>query len=335
MLRRWIPIASLAAALSFGGPALAQNASEQAEARTLFNEGARLLAAGQYPEACAKLEASYHLYAGVGTRGKLAECYEKVGRTASAWAMYEEVVALAGKAGDAAREGFAREHAAALEPKLSHLTIVLPPATDVPGLVIKRGADVVERGALSAAVAVDPGALAFEISAPGRVTKTLDVAIAPGQSVTFDVPALDPVPVAPAPPAGTETPASPAAPEGSATAPTWLRPAGIAVGGVGVAGVVVGTVLALTAKSSYGSAFDSGACQHGTLMCSTDGQHQTDSARSQANVGGVLIGVGAALVVGGGVMIYEGVLAAKRAAAIRVVPDVTQRSASLSVGGSF
>src|SRR5580698_3214939 len=83
-----------------GGEALAQNAPDQAEARTLFDDGVRLFKAGDFPAACSKLGASYHLFAGIGTRGKLAECYEKVGRTASAWAMYREVAALAGKPGD-------------------------------------------------------------------------------------------------------------------------------------------------------------------------------------------------------------------------------------------
>src|SRR5438105_15351955 len=92
----------IAAACASWAPtdAYAQAASAQAEGRVLFDEGARLLNEGKLDEACPKLEASLRRYAGLGTRGKLAECYEKSGRTASAWAMYEQVAALATKAGD-------------------------------------------------------------------------------------------------------------------------------------------------------------------------------------------------------------------------------------------
>ncbi|HEX3771247.1 MAG TPA: hypothetical protein VHV30_10300, partial [Polyangiaceae bacterium] len=299
-MKRLVSIACMTAALACGASASAQNAAQQAEARTLFNEGARLYTAGSYPEACAKLEASYHLYAGIGTRGKLAECYEKVGRTASAWAMYEEVAALAGKTGDATRVRFATDRAAALEPALAHLTIVLPPASDVPGLVLKRGGEPVERGAIGSAVAVDPGTLSFEVSAPGFVTQTVDQPVPAGQSVTFSVPTLSRAPEAPV--AATEPPSAPAAAPAVSEEPApaaWRRPAAIAVAGAGAAAIVVGAVVALTAKSSYSGAFDSGACSHATLTCTSAGQDTTDSARTRADVGGVVMGVGAALVVGG------------------------------------
>src|SRR5579883_976054 len=201
-------------------PLRAQNASDQAEARTLFDEGARLFAAGDYPSACAKLEASYHLFAGIGTRGKLAECYEKVGRTASAWAMYSQVAVLAGKAGDARREQVARERAAALEPALARLTIALPPGSDAPGLVVERNGEAVERGAMGSPVPVDPGTLSFEVSAPGRVTKKVDLRIEPGQTQTFTVPALD---VAPAPAPGPSAGGAPG-PGSSSSTPTDTAP---------------------------------------------------------------------------------------------------------------
>jgi hypothetical protein len=325
--------------------ARAQNASEQAEARTLFDQGSRLYASGDFAAACPKLEASLHLYAGLGTRGRLAECYEKLGRTASAWAMYEQVAILAAKAGDAPKEQVARERSAALGPKLARLTVVLPPASDVPGLVVKRGGETVERGAMGSAVPVDPGTLGFEVAAPGRVTKTLDVKVAPSQQVTFEVPALD---VAPPPPPGTVPEASPAGPDGTAAAgatggtasadagshPTWQTPTAIALGGAGVVAIGVGAVLALTAKGSYDAAFSHGDCSHATLTCDGAGQSQTDGARSRANVGGALLGVGAVFVVGGGVLFFTAPHAAP-AAALRVAPALAPGVAGLSVAGGF
>jgi hypothetical protein len=311
----------------------AQNAPDQAAARSLFDEGARLYAAGSYPEACAKLEASYHLLAGIGTRGKLAECYEKIGRTASAWAMYREVIALASKAGDPERAKVATDRAAMLEPKLAHLTITLAADRDVPGLIIKRGDKAVERGALSTAVAIDPGKLSFEISAPGRITQNVDVDVAPASATTFAVPALDLAPVPP-PPAAAPVAGDTAGPA-SGSGNTWQRPTGIIVGGVGVVTVAVGGILALVGKSSYDSAFSSGHCDHGTNSCDATGQSQTDGARSQANVGGILLGVGAALAVGGGVLFFLAPNSPTPATGLRLVPALAPGVASLDVVGGF
>ncbi len=313
------------------GEARAQNAADQAQARSLFDDGARLLQSGSYAEACVKLEASYHLFAGIGTRGKLAECYEKVGRTASAWAMYQEVVALAGKANDTARQNVAQERAAALLPNLSHLTVMLDPANDAPDLVVKRDAETVERGAMGSPVPIDPGVIHFSIQAPGRISKTVDVPVGPKAQVTFTVPVLDvePEPAAISPPllvAPLPAPAESARP--------WQRPAGVVVAGAGVVTVVVGAVLALTAKSSYDAAFNAGDCEHATLTCDATGQGETDGARTRANVGGALIGVGAALGVAGGVLFLT---APRRAhpVALRLFPEVGVRGEGLFLSGDF
>ena len=53
----------------------------------------------------------------------LAECYEKTGRTASAWAEYREAIPLARAAGSKARLVLATERAQALQERLSTLTI--------------------------------------------------------------------------------------------------------------------------------------------------------------------------------------------------------------------
>jgi hypothetical protein len=343
---RALPVAAILIAAA-APAARAQNASDQAVARSLFDEGAKLYAAGNYPEACAKLEASYHLFAGIGTRGKLAECYEKVGRTASAWAMYREVVALASKAGDTAREKVATDRAAALEPKLAHLDVVLPHESEVPGLVVKRGAETIERGAMGTSVPIDPGTITFEISAPGKITQTADVKVDPSASVTFTVPALEAVP---APGAGDRAAAPPGAASDAAGStqapppPAWQRPTALIVGGAGVVAATIGGVLALTAKSSYNSAFSGGHCDHATLTCDSTGQLQTDGARTQANIGGVVFGLGLALVAGGGVLYFTAPHEEPAATAptpptttagVRVAPEVGPRFAGLTFAGGF
>ena len=55
-----------------------------AVAEHLFQEARVLVERGDYAAACPKLEASQKLEPAVGTQFNLADCYEHVGRTASA-----------------------------------------------------------------------------------------------------------------------------------------------------------------------------------------------------------------------------------------------------------
>src|SRR5262245_41081861 len=110
--------------LSGTGPAHAQDNRVAAEA--LFRDARKLFDAGKYAEACEKLQASQRIDPAVGTLINLARCYEKVGRTASAWAAWRDAAATAKQQGQPAREKTAREAADALEPSLARLTIEVP-----------------------------------------------------------------------------------------------------------------------------------------------------------------------------------------------------------------
>jgi len=57
-----------------------------AVAEELFDQGRRLSGIGRYAEACAHFANSERLDHGVGTLLNLADCYEKNGQTASAYA---------------------------------------------------------------------------------------------------------------------------------------------------------------------------------------------------------------------------------------------------------
>src|SRR5690606_6369061 len=93
-------IVALVGLVALPAPSPADTAASMARAQALFDEGIHLFNLGRYEDACPKFEASLALVAGVGTRGKLAECYEKLGRTASAWRIYGEVERLARRTGD-------------------------------------------------------------------------------------------------------------------------------------------------------------------------------------------------------------------------------------------
>src|SRR5687767_5825288 len=93
----------------------AASAENAAAAESLFNEGKKLSTQGKWQEACLKFEESQRVDPGIGTLFQLANCHEKVGRTATAWAEFREVAASAKASGQGAREKVARERAAALE----------------------------------------------------------------------------------------------------------------------------------------------------------------------------------------------------------------------------
>jgi hypothetical protein len=315
-------------------PARAEDAQTQAMGRTLFNEGVALFNKGDFEAACSKLEASLRAYPGIGTRGKLAECYEKLGRFASAYAAYREVAQLATRSGDPAREQVASERAKSLEPKLSYVTVTVPPANDVPGLVVKRNGREVDRGKLGAAEPVDSGSVAIDVSAPGRRTFNGHVTVMQGQSAKFEVPALaleGPAvtpPPAPPPPAPT-TYDEQAALHGDP--PNWQKPLGIVLLGAGVVGMGVGGFFGLSAKSKYNGAFDGGGCDRTTKICDAPGQAAVDDAHSKATVSTILFGAGGALAVAGAIVLFTA--PSSRSRALQVAPTTYAGGAGLTLGG--
>lgn len=319
-------------ALSFAAPASAQDAQKQAMGRALFNEGMSLYTKGDYESACPKFEASLEHYAGLGTRGKLAECYEKLGRFASAWQQYREVAQLATRQGDPNREQVAAGRAKSLEPKLSYITIVVPPGRDVPGLVIKRGGKEVDLAKIGAAELVDSGGIAIEVAAPGRKTFSGQLTVMNGQSARFEVPVLEstaPAPVTSQPPPPVDEP--PATLRGDP--PAWHKPVGLVLIGGGVVSFAVGGVLGLAAKSKYDGAFDGGGCDSATKTCDAPGQQAVDDARSQASLATIMFGAGGVLVVAGAVVLLTAPSGSSRA--IRVSPTTYAGGGGVVIGGAL
>lgn len=307
-------------------PARAQDAQAQSQGRALFNEGVALFNKGDFEAACPKLEASLKAFPGIGTRGKLAECYERLGRYASAWQAYREVAQLATRSGDPAREQIASERAKSLEPKLSYLTIVMSPANDVPGLVVKRNGRVVDRAKLGSAELVDTGTMTVEASAPGRKTWTGHVAAMQGLSVKLEVPRLAAEGEA-TPSLLTGTARESAANEEASSAsasegdpPSWQKPVGLVLVGAGVVGLGAAGLFGLSARSTYEDAFDGGGCDRASKTCDAPGQTAVDDARSKATLSTVFFVAGSALAIAGAVVFFTA--PSGKARAWQVAPTV-------------
>src|SRR5262245_40294244 len=188
---RWLALAFVCSSLSAVTlPVRAQaSGSNKAAAEALFSEGRSLASSGKCAEAIPKFQASQKLDPGVGTLLNLAECYEQIGKTASAWAEYREVIALARAAGSKEREDLATQRSKALEPKLSRLAIKV--TGDAQGVAITRDGEALEAAELGVAIPVDPGKHVVEASAPGKqkFSQTIEIG-GEADSKEVEIPAL-------------------------------------------------------------------------------------------------------------------------------------------------
>src|SRR5215510_2702683 len=96
----WILLCSWLMLGAGHGMAWAQPAADKAVADGLFDAGRRLIEQGDYAAACDKFQASVEKVAQLGAEHSLATCYEKVGKTASAWSAYRRLAIAARKAHD-------------------------------------------------------------------------------------------------------------------------------------------------------------------------------------------------------------------------------------------
>jgi hypothetical protein len=286
-------------ALSFGGLCVARLASAQdnsAVVESLFDEGKKLAAAGKFAEACPKFLASYNLEHRTGTLLNLADCYEKNGQLASAWARFVEVTTLAQRAGQQERADYGKQHAAALQPRLSMLTIAVPhPA---PALQVKRDGVAVDSAAFGVAVAVDAGDHVIEASAPGKESwKSTAHVAGDATTASIEVPALVDAPAAPGPD-GAASGANGDQPQGL----SGRKIAAIVVAGAGVVSIGVGSVFGVMAIGKKNDSESS--CNVGGVAnaCYPDGAPARHDSAVDATMATVLFAAGGALVAGGVVL---------------------------------
>lgn len=304
----------------------AQGQEQAATAEALFREARQLVAQGHYAEACPKFAASQRLDPGYGTLYNLGECLVHQGKTASAWAAFQEAAALAQTSGQADRQAKAARAATALEGKLQR--IVVSVAAPPPGVVVRRGGVVIDAAAWGSALPVDPGKHRIEASAPGKKDYALEIESGgPGTVVKVEIPRLQDLP--PTLPAKVAPP--PAAPDGAAS----RRVAAYVLGGVGVAGMVAGAVLGASAKSQWNEA-QSHECRTSTL-CSQRGVDLVNGAKAAAtgaNVGWI---AGGALAAAGVVLLLTALPQGpkKTTGQLVVAPILEPRRGGLSVQGSF
>jgi hypothetical protein len=332
LLRTTVFLAVLTAA-----PAV--RAGDAAAALALFEEGRKLVDAGDYARACPKFEASLREDNKIGTLLNLAVCYEKTGRVASAWVRFVEARDVASRSGQQERADFARDHAAALASMLSRLTITV--ASPVPGLEVKRDGVVVDPAAYGVALPIDPGKHVIEATAPGmkRWESTVEAG-KPGETATVAVPALerggDAGGATAAPGAQAATlPATPPADAGASSGGPW-RTVAIVVGAAGVVSVGIGSVFGVLAMNAKND--ENNHCPGGSAgACYQAGVDASKTALNDANISTVTI-VGGGVAIAGAAVLW--LIAPKGAAqqpstSVGILPLVGAGGAGLTLHGGF
>ena len=323
---------------SWGRPALAQ--SDSAAARALFSEGRQLMSAEKYSEACPKFEESLRLDPGMGTQFNLAHCWEKIGRSASAWAMFLDVAAAARAGNQPQRETAAKERAAALEPKLTRLRVVVPePAPDAK---IFRDGQEVGKAAWGTAMPVDPGDHVIRVTAAGKKEWTQDVKVPPSsRTFSVTVPALEDLTVAKEPVAAPEkqAAATDTAPRGNGKSGGANVPA-LVIGGIGIAGLATGTVFAIQGYSDNQEALK--LCRSGDdgKSCPTPeeaARHEqlvADAKREQM-IGLVAFGIGGAAIATATILFLTSGDDSHEQAALELAPTWLDGGWGASLSGRF
>jgi len=336
------------AALFLAAAAHAEPSPEDKALSTeLFKEGRALLLQGKTAEACAKLAESERLVPATGTLLNLALCNEKLGKTATAYAAFVEARARARRDGQADREKTASEHVAALEPKLSRLTISVPPNVAVPALRVFRDGSEVGRAAWGTPMPVDPGEHSVEARGEGfkSWSRTLHIgADADAQTVTLEAlepevaPAPEPPPAASPEPKPLASPAPVAPPPPAHRSPDRAangddqRTLAYVLGGVGLVGVGVGSYFGLRAYSKWSDS-DAGCPRND--QCTSAGAEAAKDARSAADVSTVSFAVGGVALGIGTLLFFTSKPSPEKHGSIWIRPSVSTHGADAALGARF
>jgi hypothetical protein len=263
-------------------------------AESLFREALALMQQGAFDRACSKLEESERLDPGGGTILNLARCYEGQGRIATAWSTYREALSFAHRDHRDERASYAEERLASLEPRLPKLVLRLQEADR--GITVFLDNVPIHAAALDTPQPVDPGVHTIRATAAGRRDFAATVKLAEREAREISLPPLTPDSGVSAPDSALRPGPAPEASRGATQ--RILGGTTVAVGGAGlVTGIVFG-LLALDANSSANN-----LCPGSAPCGNMTGLSASERAHSFATVSTVSLIAGAALVIGGAVLL--------------------------------
>jgi hypothetical protein len=324
-------------------------AADPSAAEALFEEGVSLSQHGALPQACAKFEASEALDVAVGTLLRLADCYERTRRLASAWSRFREAASLAQVQSMPDRQRIASVRAAALQSRMARLTISVPP-NPPEGYSLELSGTAIPPASWGTPLPVDAGTSTLEASAPGYLSFKRAVVIPSldGARVVVSMQPLEPEPVVVSsrelsqhavprqPPAGPEpTTAGPSGQRRDREDRGYAaRVLGATSAVAGAAGLASGGVLAVLAGRRTDHSLD--YCDDNGRHCTARGlelRHEADTLSKAATISAA---AGGALLVTGFV-VYTTAPHGQAAEPVSVsaVPQAFPRGVTLQVRGAF
>ncbi len=318
-------------------PALAQD--NHAAAVQLYDAAEALSKAGRLAEACPKYAESYRLDPQLGALLHQADCLEKIGKLASAYAAFRDAAELAGQKNDE-RKNVAEARAKALEPRLTRISIDLAPNAKLEKLEISKDGTLVSDASLGLPIAVDRGEHRVEARAPGYKTWQVTVStLTEGATEHVIVPVLEPLPPEPPPAVVQPAPPPPPPPKESAGVPAaaWI------FGGVAVAGLATGVVFNVFARSANADAEARCTNDEDAPTCVVDSeddaekrQESLDAASANRIVSYIGFGVGGAAALATVVtLLLPRSNSASPQAALVISPRVSPEGGGVALSGSF
>ena len=315
--------------------------TERATAEALFQHGVQLMAEQKYAEACQKFEGALAIERGLGTLLRLADCYDRAGQTASAWALFQDLASLAQATADDVRAQIATQRSTDLEQRLSLLKLEFAGGSKPDGARIEFGGAQIPAATSETPVPVNPGRRRIVVSAPGHEQWSSWVEIKPGPSLrALVIPPLreTPVPAAPLPSRLKHSPLpqpaeqNQADSENGSTQRTW----GILTTVVGVAGLSTAGFLGYRAAKLNDESLNE--CRpEDSSACTPEGVRTRDEARDYANGANIAGALGGAALLGGLALLIWGPdeTDSQGELGARLVPSVAPQGAQLRWKGSF
>ena len=294
-------IALVLVTTSLSSSAIAQTSRDPTAAEALFLAGREAMKNGDYSTACAKFKESDRLDPATGTAANLADCQEKLGRIAAAWASWKEAIELL-PANDERLKPM-RDRANALEKRVPRLT-VHGAATLPPDATMTRDGVEMTRASLDTSIPEEPGPHTIVVMAPGHADRSYPIELKESESTEITVDAGDLV-ASPSPAPVVARPPEPkkivdVGPPPDSHPGKTNRTIGYGLVGLGVAGVGLGMVTGIVAMGKkddlQGNCFPAN-------VCNADGASAARTGHAMALVSTVSFVVAGAALAGGAVLL--------------------------------
>lgn len=331
--RRWVWLLAFGiTCLASPGELWAADSVERSAARQLAQQGVEAYQAQDYATALDRLERAYQTLPTPALALWTARSLEKLGRWVEASELYLQATRIPiDRQGDTAVQEEARKEAASAREQLSkRIPTLVVELEDAPaGVEVHVGERTIGAALLGADLPMDPGLIQVSARTAERTVKT-EVRLAEGERKTVRLSfSAD----------GTEAPEDGTKPAPlAATTPTdqpshgggWHKPVGWTAIGLGAAGIAIGAAFGLDAMGKKDAS--ASECNDQNL-CSDTGTNLRAAGMTSAAISTVAFAAGAAVGVGGVVLLLTAPRSSHGETALAVVP--TFGGAGLVWRGSF